>query len=100
MANEITANPVELRKYADEIGKCHGTLWKSALECSNGKGLRTCQILNPKFVPKMKNDKCYGSRNWVELATGGRWTLTKKLIKKDDLRHNFEQEKLVKSNEM
>jgi len=22
-ANEITANPAELRKYADEIGKCH-----------------------------------------------------------------------------
>ena len=25
MANEITANPAELRKYADEIGKCHTT---------------------------------------------------------------------------
>jgi hypothetical protein len=23
MANEITANPAELRKFADEIGKCH-----------------------------------------------------------------------------
>jgi WXG100 family type VII secretion target len=25
MANEITANPAELRKYAGEIGKCHTT---------------------------------------------------------------------------
>jgi len=36
MANEITANPAELRKYADEIGKCH-TTYRTNLYNSKGQ---------------------------------------------------------------
>ena len=36
MANEITANPVELRKYADEIGKCH-TVYRNNLQNSKSQ---------------------------------------------------------------
>lgn len=36
MANEITANPVELRKYADEIGKCH-TTYRTNLYSAKGQ---------------------------------------------------------------
>ena len=35
-ANEITANPAELRKYADEIGKCH-TTYRTSLYNSKGQ---------------------------------------------------------------
>lgn len=36
MANEITANPAELRKYADEIGKCH-TVYRTNLYASKSQ---------------------------------------------------------------
>jgi WXG100 family type VII secretion target len=36
MATEITANPAELRKYADEIGKCH-TVYRTNLLTSNSQ---------------------------------------------------------------
>ena len=36
MANEITANPAELRKYADEIGKCH-TTYRTNLQSSKSQ---------------------------------------------------------------
>ena len=36
MANEITANPAELRKYAEEIGKCH-TVYRNNLHTSKSQ---------------------------------------------------------------
>jgi len=36
MATEITANPVELRKCADEIGKCH-TVYRNNLQTSKSQ---------------------------------------------------------------
>ena len=36
MANEITANPAELRKYGDEIGKCH-TTYRTSLYNAKGQ---------------------------------------------------------------
>ena len=36
MANEITANPAELRKCADEIGKCH-TVYRNNLHTSKSQ---------------------------------------------------------------
>jgi WXG100 family type VII secretion target len=45
MANEITANPAELRKYAEEIGKCHTTyrnnLYSSKSQVDSLKGVWT-----------------------------------------------------------
>ena len=35
-ANEITANPAELRRYADEIGKCH-TAYRTSLYTSKSQ---------------------------------------------------------------
>lgn len=34
--NEINANPAELRRYADEIGKCH-TVYRTSLYTSKGQ---------------------------------------------------------------
>ena len=36
MSNQITANPAELRKYADEIGKCH-TVYRTNLHTSKSQ---------------------------------------------------------------
>ena len=36
MANDIKANPAELRKYADEIGKCH-TVYRTNLTNSKSQ---------------------------------------------------------------
>ena len=36
MANEIIANPEELRKYAEEIGKCH-TTYRTSLYNAKGQ---------------------------------------------------------------
>ncbi|MDR1728469.1 MAG: WXG100 family type VII secretion target [Acidobacteriota bacterium] len=45
MANEITANPAELRRYADEIGKCYNvcrtSLYNSKSQVDSLKGVWT-----------------------------------------------------------
>lgn len=45
MANEITANPAELRKYAEDIGKCHtayrNNLYNAKSQVDSLKGVWT-----------------------------------------------------------
>ena len=36
MSNEIAANPAELRKFADDIGKCH-TIYRNNLQSSKSQ---------------------------------------------------------------
>jgi WXG100 family type VII secretion target len=63
VANEITANPAELRKYADEIGKCHTVyrtnLYTSKSQVDSLKGVWTgaaADAFNASFQKLL--DKC------------------------------------------
>jgi WXG100 family type VII secretion target len=62
-ANEINVNPAELRKYADEIGKCHTTyrtnLFNSKSQVDSLKGVWTgdaADAFNASFQQLL--DKC------------------------------------------
>lgn len=62
-ANEILANPAEIRKYADEIGKCHTThrtsLYSSKSQVDSLKGIWTgdaAAAFNASFQQLL--DKC------------------------------------------